>query len=120
MAKVNQQRRITRIATPWLKDLGLNDWEITIEIAPDKVMNNNGWAPGFETYAECSAHWEYQRAIIRFSEEQLEKSSDGELGETIVHELLHCVLNELRREHKMVSEERTATVLTRALLKVAA
>lgn len=114
------ERLLKRLLTKWSKLLGLwHDWEISIDIAKDEDMNNDGWAAGFTTAAECSTHWEYQQAKIRFSGPWLRRVSEKEIEETVVHEYQHVLLNELRRQAKMTSEERTATMLTRAFLRVA-
>ncbi len=110
------ERRLRALFKKWTPKLGLTDWDIAIELAPplpavDSVV---------DTAADCHAIWEYERATIRFAEEYVETCDDSMLENHVVHELMHVMLNELRREHKMPNEERTATRLTRAFLRVAA
>lgn len=113
------ERRLRTLFKKWTPRLGLADWDITLELSPDTGMDNTGWEKGFETAAECASHWEYQRATIRFAEAWVVEATDSALEDTVVHELMHVMLNELRREHKMPNEERTAVMLTRAFLRAA-
>lgn len=111
------ERRLRVLFKVWTQRLGLERWNIDVELAPQHEVGQiaNG---GADAAADCLAHWEYERATIRFTEPLPE--SDQQLESHVVHELMHVMLNEIRRQHKMENEERTAMMLTRAFLKVAA
>lgn len=111
---MTSERRVKLLFKKWTALLGLDQWNIVIELAPAASFDAVGH---LNAAATCSALWEYETATIRFNEDDVAQSDDEELEDTIVHELQHCMLNELRREHKMGNEERTATMLTRAFMK---
>jgi hypothetical protein len=67
----------------------------------------------------CKAKWEYRHATIRFAVETVEAMDERELDECVVHELMHCLLNELREEDfDLKHEERVTTDLTCAVFFV--
>lgn len=110
------EQRLRTLFRRWVPLLGLDAWDLTVELAPsDKMSTEVGQQ--FDTAAECVAVWEYQRATIRFAEPL---PDDVVLENHVVHELMHVVLNELRDVPKHKNEERTAVMLTRAFLRVAA
>lgn len=99
----------------WTKLLGLELWDIAVELAPD-----TGEADiNLEAVAECMSHWQYERATIRFLQEYVDSVDDACLERTVIHELLHCVLAEMREEGAK-HEERTTVNLTRAFLRLTA
>jgi hypothetical protein len=114
------ERLLKSLMTKWSKLLRLwSDWVVEVAIAKGEDMNNDGWAAGFETAAECATHWEYRRGRMTFNGEWLRSAPASEIEETVVHEYQHLMLNHLRRRPKMDSEELTATMLTRAFMNVA-
>lgn len=117
--KLNTDDLIERIRTvtdKWVPLLGLDDWDIGVELAPE----TDDAAPGLASAADCMAHWQYQRAQIRFEETYAYYCTDTQLEKLVVHELMHCVLNQFAADGREKEEEFTAVVLTRAFQKVAA
>lgn len=112
------ERRLRPILKKWTTLLGLADWDIAIELTPPLGDIDSG---GIEVAADCLAHWEYTRAVIRFDEAYTAACPIDHLEGHVVHELMHVMLNEMRDYKKNKQhEERTATVLTRAFLNARA
>ena len=110
------ERRLRAIFKRWIPLLGLSNWDISIELAPDLPDTTDG----IEAAADCHASWQYERAVIRFSLHTVNEDTDAQLERHVVHELMHCLLAELRETHKMSNEERTAVMLTRAFVRAVA
>lgn len=73
----------------------------------------------------CSVSWEYTDAAIHFNLERVHELDydDEDIEELVVHELMHCLLNEMREwqdvdsENRIAHEERVATHFQRALME---
>ena len=77
----------------WMEALSLTDWQITWELV-DKIEGNvNGIPPG----ARVISTGPYSRAHIIFQRSQVDECTlKEELEITIIHELCHCLISELR------------------------
>lgn len=66
----------------------------------------------------CAAKWQYLTATITVFMPDISDCSDAELEGHLVHELCHCLVNELReaREDWLDHEERVVTGITNAIL----
>lgn len=103
--------KLDKLVARWVGDLWLGQWQI------DTVWCWNGIdAPDENTTvnAECSADWRYLRATVRFNIPACSELNDEKLEGIVVHELLHCVVNEMR-EKEIKHEERVVSSLQRAM-----
>jgi hypothetical protein len=67
--------------------------------------------------AECYPSYEYEAATIRFSVSEIAEYTEADLESLVIHELIHCLLNELKLDKQLVLEEHLTTLLTRAFVK---
>lgn len=122
--------RIKRIALPWIETLGLKWWNIELEYSRDgKDMLSRQEESGavWDCMATASAKWEYLSATVRFNMPTLMDCSDESLEKTILHELCHILVREMREwspedvsQERIVmgrrAEERVVCTLARAFL----
>ncbi len=97
----------------WIIHMGLRNWDIEI-ILEDMIESPEG-----ESIAVgCTfSRWEYLSATVKCNMSELEKCSQKEIEEHIVHELCHILTNEMMEEEdKMKHAERVVTTLTRAFM----
>lgn len=84
--------RLKSVCKRWLTALRLNEWEVDLEFVPDA-----------EALEGCdgTAEWqtEYKHVLIKLAADQ----TDEELEETLVHELLHVLL-EAHKPHPRVQK----------------
>lgn len=106
----------------WKRTLGLGLWHIETAYhreAPDDMGAPNGQCARMDVVAS----WEYMRADIRVNMPQMAMLGIVEVEEAVIHELLHCLVCEMRemathppnspeaRHH----EERVVTHLAKAV-----
>jgi len=75
------------------------------------------WEGGLDADAICESHWEYLEHTITFNITHLQSQSDESIEATVVHELMHIFLNEMREEG-IEHEERVASTLQKAFVWV--
>ena len=113
--------RIRKIWKEWRVNLGLRWWQTRVEFVREDNKDH------FDCVAKCVVQWEYMFATITCYLPGLAEKNDKDLEETIVHECVHILVNEMREfapekleERKlfdaMKHEERTVTGITNALL----
>ncbi len=107
--------KIKRLLKEWIPLLELEKWTLNISYEA-KVPAGEEAEEGWDYYADAEPSWEYSTAIIRFFLEPLSGVTSKELEETVVHELVHCVVNEMR-DKNIKHEERVVSILTKALMK---
>jgi len=111
MTTTRRQQRILRLVKKYQRLMGLNNWDITITFASDKMA------------AGCNADDEYLQALISFD---LDKIAPADETSTVRHELAHCLNWELVRvaehlakrdklAHEMIraASERSTTLIER-------
>ena len=102
----------------WVKKLGLELWTITcdycdshrfIEIEDSK-----------NALAFCHVNWPYLTATIRFNKDHLNDEPEENIELIVIHELMHIIINEMRDDEpgNIDHEERVATILSKAFLRV--
>ena len=101
----------------WIPVLGLGYWVITNEYHHGPYVDNKGVVSA-DRRASAEADWRYMTATIRW-----DLSGDLEAGElemVAVHELVHCVLDEVYREENdgHAHTERVAQMLESAFLRL--
>jgi len=111
----------------WVKHLGLQSWTI------DLIFQRNGFdtteQDGEKFYARTAALWEYMQMSIDWDMPMCSKllKSSGEEGltNTVVHELMHGVVNEMHEigsrkrepsDSDIKHEERVVTTLTNCFM----
>lgn len=80
-----EKKRIKGLVDKWVDPLGLKWFEITINYNRDYQEKDNNAA--IATYSS----WMYRHFTIDFFTATTKESSDAELEDTIVHELVHCL-----------------------------
>lgn len=109
--------KLNQYIDKWLKSLGLLWWKITIVYLDDaKELVQQEFYRGDETVlARTYADWRYGTGTIYFNITALDGMEDTEIENTVVHELAHILVNEMR-EGELHHEERVVTGLTKAFL----
>jgi predicted metal-dependent hydrolase len=71
---------IVRLVTLWQEALGLEDWDISVEITDPRSMSDD--------WASCGYNHSGKTATISFTSDI---ASEEDLHSTIVHELFHLI-----------------------------
>lgn len=108
-----QERRVRPLLKKWIKIMGLQNWDLSIELDPG-IIDPGDKALAFG--AECEPNYEYESATIRFSVPEIATYTDEGLETLIIHELQHCLLDEAKIKNTD-SEEHVATLLTKAFMR---
>lgn len=106
------RERLDAMMWPWIQRFALDRWDITIGITEAEALDSTG-GPHNGTAADCIAEWEYERAQIRFDGPYAMSIDDRELERHVIHELLHCVMDEAGIKN-IKHEEHVVLTLTRA------
>lgn len=114
-----QKARAAKIFKHWSWMLGLNTWQkVTLEYWREPLSPRAGESPYHPLAmpdADCLARWEYKTAHMRIDLTNAEHMKDDELETVIVHELCHCLVNEMRATgDKYAHEEHVVTSLAQA------
>jgi hypothetical protein len=108
------KKRIIKMIERWRHILWITQWNITTEYfreAPPEMSNGDACA-----LMDIVPHWEYLRAHIRVNMPQVALLPLDDLEKTVMHELLHCVICEMRTNKlDRAHEERVVSHLTKAL-----
>ena len=100
----------------WIPVLGLGCWVITNEYHRGPYVDGKGDVRA-DRRASTEADWPYMLATIRW--DLSGALVDGELERTVVHELVHCVLNEVQEpEDQWNHTERVTKMLETAFLRL--
>ncbi len=101
----------------WRECLGLNTWRFEIN-----YFRTGDYMPGegdTVTFANITPQWKYLEAQLSFNMPQLAEMDDVQLEEIVVHELSHCLVDEMRAVEKDPDhEERVVSSIQRALMQV--
>ncbi len=101
---------IRKIEADWEYKLGLGDWSIQVDIVKnidDEISD--------DVAGKCWPKWQYKNAYIQLKRRRMIDMTEKEIEPIIIHELLHCIVVEMRSygldpDH----EERVITNLTNA------
>lgn len=108
-----QKKRVLRIVHRWIKPLWLGWWRL------DFVWHREAFDDG--EIMRCGSLWQYAEASIDVDLSQVALLDDDRLEQTVVHELMHPILNEARwGGEDILHEERVASWLQRAFMSVRA
>ena len=94
--------------------MGLGDWTISTEFVEEL---EGGGDEEFLSAMRVFVYWEYKNAVIKISHKALKDRTKKEVERLIVHELAHCLVDEIK-EGGIKHEERVATNLTNAFIWV--
>lgn len=101
------KKLLDRLVRKWVGKLWLAQWKV------DVTFHWNGLQPQ-EVHGRCECDWRYCEAMLHFNIPALSAQSDEQVERTVVHELLHIHLNEMR-ETGLPHEERVCSQLTNVI-----
>jgi hypothetical protein len=102
---------IRRFVIKWKTNLFLGMWEVNTVIR-DYISRSDD-----NVLAECDTDWKYLRATVTFSYISLRGLDESEIEATVIHELLHIVIDELKEEQDYRNHaERVTSHLTNAMV----
>jgi hypothetical protein len=108
------RKLIRGLMEKWTYRLGLRWWSVDIYYYKGKRARKYFNAGENETVlARTFADWRYATANIHINLPAFDGMTDTEIERTVVHELCHILVNEMR-EGELHHEERTVTWLTKA------
>lgn len=109
MKPAKVRRLIRRDIDGWRSCLGLNEW--TLNLAFERHDDGE--------VASCTAKWEYLEARLSFDAKQMVKKTltRDEIRRTVLHEMLHCVVNGYERWHDLALLEEMVSRLTTIIVR---
>lgn len=109
------RKKIKRYLKKWVQPLGLLWWKIDAYYYDDPMEMVRQFTVTDDniTYASVDTDWRYLRATIKFNLPAIAGRTDEEIESTVVHELCHILVCEMR-ENGVDHEERVVTGLQRA------
>ena len=110
MTKAETKRLINKYFKWWTHWLGLGYQTVTAKFV-------DHWEGGLDCDALCETDWRYMESVITFNVSHLSGMDENTIEVTVVHELMHVFLNEMR-EQGIDHEERVATMLQKAFMWV--
>jgi len=109
------RKRFKRLWKEVARPMGMAWWNITCVFSTDRerfVRPNDS-----ECLMICNADWRYGIATIDVNVGRADETSDADLEEYYVHEMMHVLVNETRQgEDCWAHEERVVTGLTKAFM----
>jgi len=108
-----RENQFKEIVLKWIQALQLDHWNIELDFCESHrfiAIEDSTTAVAF-----CHTNWTYMTATIRVNSNHLEEESEERLPYIAVHELMHCMLNEMREEG-IHHEERVATLLANGFI----
>ena len=115
------KKLLRRLMGQWVYRLGLSWW--TVESYYHTGKEARKYFKTKDQYttvlARTFSDWRYAQATVHFNVPAIKGMSEDEVERTVVHELCHILINEMR-EGGIDHEERTVTGLTKAFMWVKA
>lgn len=96
----------------WIKWLGLLWWHVEVVYFTNKKAIKKNFRSK-DVVMVCHANWMYMQATIFVNVPKAQTLEDDDVEATVVHELVHVLVNEMRAEG-IDHEERVVTGLTKA------
>ena len=111
------RNKIKRYLNLWVKQLGLGMWRIDAYYYDNPLTVMKEFAAGENeiVYAEVTSDWRYMKAAIKFNMPALTGKTDEEIEASVVHELCHILVCEMRTDG-VDHEERVVTGLQLAFM----
>ncbi len=113
-----QRERIRALISEWHDVLGLWSWEVRHHYYHGQFKKIGPNTESRDALAATYADWKYLYASVQWNLKMVVKQNDAALREVFVHEMMHIYLAEVRMTGKMSNEERIATELSRAFVRV--
>jgi hypothetical protein len=115
-----QRRRIEEMWARWV--WLLEGWDIAPRYFEGTFGLVTGKSSGGGIIAEARANWRYLNGSVRWDLMAAGDVDDAELEETVVHEMVHFLVNEMNSDDddendRSDHEERVVTVISRHLLQ---
>jgi hypothetical protein len=112
---MSKQDEIKAYFEKWTKPLGLLWWTVDILFYdnPSEILRQFTVNAEETTLARTYADWRYGTAKICINLPAFENLDAKEIERTVIHELVHILVNEMR-EGEIHHEERVVTGLTKA------
>ena len=112
-----KRKQIKKLFDKWTYLLGLRWWNVTINYIddPQEIIRIFRVTDEDVCIAKSYCDWRYATCNIYVNLPQLKQMDDQQVEMTIVHELCHALVNEMR-EDGIDHEERVVTGLTKAFL----
>ncbi len=89
-----QKVRIDALCEKWNAPLFLGMWDLRF-VYFDNLKSSYEPDDNFECFLKINSGWEYLDATVSVSVSSIEKSSDDELEELFLHEMVHLYTNEV-------------------------
>ena len=115
---MNKQRLFSKLIHKWVGLTYAGWWKIDLYYLDNKAYakaEHYTHNHAKHSVATCHSDWRYLEASINVNLSALKRMSRSEIEYTVVHELMHVFLNEMR-ENNVDHEERTATLLARSFI----
>jgi hypothetical protein len=113
---MSKKKVIRKFLDQWITCLGLRWWKIDVYWFKTRKEVKRFKKQGSKyAFARCYADWRYGTASIHINLPAFDVLSDAEIEATVVHELVHVLVNEMQAGG-MDHEERAVTGLTKAFL----
>lgn len=110
------KKRIDKYCKKWRAMLGLKWWRIKYVWDRESKGQDTGTSQ-YQEAASTSVQWPYLDATITFNMPCLISETDEELEDSILHEHIHVLVNEMRNfDDGVCHEERVVSTLTNAFL----
>lgn len=108
--------KIDGLMRKWVGDLWIGQWDVKAVYEWNGISNPEGVSSS--PTAECRSNWKYMHATVRFDIPKMSELTPSEMEDVVVHELLHCVVNEMR-DWDIDHEERVVSHLQRIVCMLA-
>jgi predicted acylesterase/phospholipase RssA len=108
------KKRVEKLIERWRHILWLSQWQVDVTYfrEPPAEMNHGDAC----ALMDITPRWEYLRAHLRIHMPQVALLDADDLEKAVLHELLHCVVCEMRTNKSDVRhEERVVSHLTKAV-----
>jgi len=107
--------RISRYLKMWQRPMGLGQWTISVEFCREPPPDMQPNPPSWGALMDVEPKWQYMVARMRVNMPAALTTDDSELERTVIHELAHCVVAEMRptkhTDDTRAHEERVVTIL---------
>lgn len=105
----------------WMKIFGLDEYNLDIVYTYNQPVDSS--AGSYKVSMNVMSDWSYMLATINVYLINLKSSSEYELEENVIHELIHVCLHEMehtyREDDYQNHKERVVVKLSRAIMRLA-
>lgn len=115
---MNKSKLFSKLFDKWVGLTYVGWWKIDVTCLSNKAYakaENYKRKQAKCSIATCHSDWRYLEACINVNKSTLKHMTRKEIEYTVVHEIMHIFLNEMR-ESGIEHEERIATLLARSFI----